>query len=107
MKPDERVRDVWIPIYQTQIGDGTFMVPVEDARCYECPVSLLSRHPEASDMVYQIQTAAMVKEATGAALYGHDTANWPEKWYEAVVIAEQEKRRVMWEQDEFAKKVRR
>jgi hypothetical protein len=105
LKPEEKVTDQWIPTYQTKAGQNVVMVEIPDIRCVECPVSLLDRHPESSDMVYQIHVASLVKESTGAMLYGNDTAKWPEKWHEAVVIAERERRKVEWEQDEAVKKM--
>lgn len=80
-----------------QINDKSTRVVVDDIEVTECPVSTLRRQPwgaELRSMVTEIGKAQRVKELTGAWLGGMDAGKWDARFFDAVEIAEMERKRL-------------
>ena len=70
------------------------MVDITDAASDECPVSVMSRHPQMIVLVDRIQAMNRTYKACNAVPYGHDTNRWPAKWCDLVSWAELEDWRI-------------
>jgi hypothetical protein len=101
--PGEKPEERWFPDYSVPINGRDIKVRVEifgkdgPPEGEECPVSLLRRNswgPEIRNMVTEIGRAYHVKEGTGAWPGGMDSAAWDARWYDAVGLAETERRKL-------------
>jgi hypothetical protein len=72
-----------VPEYRTE--KGTPYHP-ENVQMDECPVSLIS--PAAQHLVMTFLDAKLVRDSTGAVLYGTDLRAWPVKMHDAAVLIE-------------------
>ena len=75
-------------------------MPVLDCKQDECPVSIISRHPQMDAMVTEVFNMQRVKEFTGSVPFGLDCSEWPSRWYDAVRIAKIEEDRAESAKDE-------
>lgn len=86
-------------------------IELDELECAEeCPVSLLRRAPygpKVRNLVTEISKAMAVKEISGAWPGGVDSGEWDAHFYDAVEIAEQERRRLDRAIDEAVEGVRR
>ena len=81
-----------------------------DIESNECPVSLITLAPwgpEIRTMVTEISQGMRIKELTGAWAGGNDSSRWDARWFDAVDVAEMERRRTERAYDEAAEGVRR
>ena len=57
---------------------------VEGVHCDECPVSLISDESKALIEIEAMNHHA--QKATGATLFGQDSAQWPAVWHDVVTL---------------------
>jgi hypothetical protein len=94
--PGEKAEERWFPEYIVPVN-GRDMKARVDLEAEECPVSFLLRNEwggEIRNMVTEIGKAQRVHEGTGSWPGGADSAAWDARWFDAVEIAEIEKRRL-------------
>ncbi len=77
---------------------------IMEAAQEECPVSIISRHPQMIGLVEEIHSAGIVKASTGAYPYGMDASEWPARWYDAVMLEKMEESLVSSTKDEFVQR---
>lgn len=69
------------------MGDVERTVELKDLQSAECPISLISRHPEMEMMAVEILNMWSVNSHVGAVPFGPDSTKWPARWHEAVMVA--------------------
>jgi hypothetical protein len=92
VKPENESPVCWTPAHEVEIGGKIELVVIEDMAQTECPVSRIT--PQADQLVREITSANSVKIATGAVMFGMDSAEWNPIWYDAVLLAEIEKQKI-------------
>ena len=80
------LRETWTPTYQTRRKTPFSL----DLEIDECPRSFVT--PEALRTIDDLDRAERLKAATGAVLFGTDSAQWPAIWADAVLVANHQRR---------------
>ena len=73
----------WFPAYTTY-GSNPKTNIVAGVECDECPASLIT--PDSKFLVQLEAENHLMKDSTGAALFGLDSGQWPACWADAVVV---------------------
>lgn len=60
------------------------MISVAEVASADCPVSCIT--PHSKQLARILEENYMVREATGAAMFGSDSSIWPAWWSESVVL---------------------
>lgn len=102
--PDDKWCPEYVTIFKKGDGDLEILVPIQDRRFSECPVSALSRGigPSIYQATLSILHAQSVHESTGIYPGGPDPYKWPAKWLDFVLLANSERDLVKQEREEAA-----
>lgn len=86
------------------MGDRELLTPVAGVKSVECPVSLLSRGngPQIRQQALTVLDAQMIHQTTGQFPGGPDPFKWSARWYDLVMMGQNEVLRVKAAREEIA-----
>lgn len=74
----------WTNKAKEGMAPETTRVTIRSSASTECPVSLVA--PDSMYLLELVHGSQVTHEATGSALFGHDSARWPAIFFDAVRV---------------------